>query len=319
MLRFEFSPTVSRNLLLGMTAGAVLVVGLLFWFQETLQQLYFHNQATPIGLILNGVIVCLFVLGMVRLAVLLRHYWLEEIAIADFLEYIRYEEQNSDAERPDIDAGSIIARRYVSMAISQKQGITANHAALSQVLLANESIRGSLTKYVNNILILIGVFGTVVSLSIALYGTSDLIDASANMSTSNSTEGINLVIHGMSTALSTTITAIMCYLIFGYFYLRLNGVKVRVISSVEQITADYLLPKFKVNSKDITEELTTLTKALSQVAQGIIEAQNNFKADHQVIRQGLQDHDNRMNEIAAQLLDWRQLLARGFRLGEKES
>jgi len=319
MLRFEFSPTVSRNLLLGMITGVIFVIALLFWFRETLQQIYFHNQVTSIGLILNGIIVSLFVAGMVRLATLLRRYWLEEIAIADFLEYVHHEEQNSDTERPDIDAGSIIARRYVSMAISQKQGVTANHAALSQVLLANESIRGSLTKYVNNILILIGVFGTVVSLSIALYGTSDLIDASANLSTSDSSEGINLVIHGMSTALSTTITAIVCYLIFGYYYLRLNGVKIRVISSVEQITADYLIPKFKVKSEDITQELAILIEALGEVTQGMLEAQNKLKDDHQIIRQGMQDHDNRMGEMALRLLELRQILARGFRLEEKES
>jgi hypothetical protein len=319
MLRFEFKPTVSRNLIMGMFIGAILTVTLLYSFRETLQQIYFHNQVTPIGLALNGIIIALFLAGMLRLAALLRRYWREEVAIADFLEYIRHEQQDSDAVRPDINAESIIARRYVSMAIAQKQGTTPNHAALSQVLLANESIRGSLTKYVNNILILIGVFGTVVSLSIALYGTSNLIDASANISTSDSSEGINLVIHGMSTALSTTITAIVCYLIFGYFYLRLNSVKVRVISAVEQITADYLLPKFKVKSENISAELALLIEALGEVTQGMIEAQNRMQGDQDIIRKAMQDHDNRMSEMAVRLVNLQHILSRGFRLEEKEN
>ena len=46
-----------------------------------------------------------------------------------------------------------------------------------------------------------------------------MIGATAN------TGSLSVVVHGMSTALSTTMTAILAYLFFGYFYLRVIDIQ----------------------------------------------------------------------------------------------
>ena len=308
MPQFDFKPTLSRNLLLGMILTSLVSIALLYWFRAPLVQIYFHQRVTPTGLILNALILLLFFAGMVRIFTLLLRYRKEELAIEAFISYIRSDRRVSPNVAPD----SIIAKRYISMAHSFKKGITPNHAAYSQILVANESIRGSMPRFINNILILTGVFGTIVSLSIALFGTSHLIE-----NATGDTDGINLVIHGMSSALSTTMTAIVCYVIFGYFYLRLNTTRTQIISYVEQITNDYLVPDFRVKTENIAEDVASLVGSLQQVVENMLLAQSEQKGTENMMRTAIIEHENRMNELSSQLAGLRKVMLRGFRLAEK--
>jgi hypothetical protein len=312
MSNLNFQPTVSRNILIMMATVTILLLAGIWLFREPLTALYIDQNATPIGLFLNGFIILLFLLGMIRTATLLWRYWSEEISIRNFLDSILEEQQNRDSDI-EIDPDSIIAKRYMAMAHSHARHVTPNHAALSQILLANESVKGSLPRYINSILILTGVFGTIVSLSIALMGTSSLLEAA-----NGDAEGINLVIHGMSTALSTTTTAIVCYIIFGYFYLRTNLSRTRVISAVEQITTEYLMPRFKVKTENFTAEVTSLVESLRIVAQQMITAQSQQSTNEAAIRKAIEDHGGRMDNLASQLDALQKTMLKGFRLNADE-
>ncbi len=308
----NFQPTVSRNILIMMATVTLLLLVGIWLLREPLIMLYIEQDATPIGFFLNGFIVFLFLLGMIRTATLLWRYWREETAIRDFLDSILEEQKNRESHI-EIDPDSIIAQRYMAMAHSHARHVTPNHAALSQILLANESVMGSLPRYINSILILTGVFGTIVSLSIALMGTSSLLEAA-----SGDAEGINLVIHGMSTALSTTTTAIVCYMIFGYFYLRMILARTRVISAVEQLTTEYLMPRFKIKTENFTAEVTSLVESLRIVAQQMITAQSQQSDNEAAIRRAIEDHSGRMDALAARLDQLQQTMIKGFRLSDEE-
>ncbi len=308
----NFQPTVSRNILIMMATVTLLLLLGIWLLREPLIMLYVAQDTTSIGFFLNGFIVFLFLLGMIRTATLLWRYWREETAIRDFLDSILEEQKNRESSI-EIDPDSIIAQRYMAMAHSHARHVTPNHAALSQILLANESVMGSLPRYINSILILTGVFGTIVSLSIALMGTSSLLEAA-----SGDAEGINLVIHGMSTALSTTTTAIVCYMIFGYFYLRMILARTRVISAVEQLTTEYLMPRFKVKTENFTAEVTSLVESLRIVAQQMITAQSQQSDNEAAIRRAIEDHSGRMDALAARLDQLQQTMVKGFRLSNEE-
>ena len=207
----QFRASYSRSILLQLILLSIVLALIILINLQFVSDIYFKNQATRVGYIVNGSILVLFALGLFRIISLLMRYSLEESALARFLRNVEDEEARPTDK---ISKNSLIARRYRSVVEISKQNVAVNHSALASTLIASESTRLSLPKFISNILILTGVFGTIVSLSIALLGASNIIDSADGLG------NMGMVIHGMSTALSTTTTAIVCYLFFGYFYLK---------------------------------------------------------------------------------------------------
>ena len=186
-----------------------------------------------------------------------------------------------------------------------------NHGALASTLVASESTRNSLPKFINNVLILTGVFGTIVSLSIALIGASDLLTSAINMGS------MGMVVHGMSTALSTTITAIICYLYFGYFYLKLHDVQTNLISGIEQVTATYLIPKFQVHTESVLYEFSGLLRSLQRLVSQLELSQGTFEALEKHILETLDGYQRNIPRLSTEMDDIKRVLKRGFRLPDK--
>lgn len=310
MSKSNFKSTASRNLLVSMIIVLIAMAALLFWFRGPIVDIYFHQKITTTAIVLNGIIGALFLFGMLRLMLLLMYYRGEEQALADFIQFLA---KNRPGQAPEINPESMIAHRYMSMSKSWREGVTPNHAALSQVMIAEESTRGNSPRYINNILILAGVFGTMVSLSMALFGTSSLLQTSGG-----DADGINLVVEGMSTALSTTITAIVCYAIFGFFLSRTLIVKTRIMTAVESITTDYLMPRFKIKTDNVTEELAALVSSLQQVVKNMLLAQNDQRGSEEAMRKAIVEHENQMSEMTHQMEDIRKIMLRGFRLSDSQ-
>jgi hypothetical protein len=161
---------------------------------------------------------------------------------------------------------------------------------------------------VSNILILTGVFGTIVSLSIALVGASDLLE------TTQDTASMGLVIHGMSTALSTTITAILCYLFYGYFYLKLGDAQAHLLAGVEEVTTVYLVPMYAHDKDTMLDEVAGLIHGLRQTAEVMKAVQLNY-AEAGVRLQDMLKLLGRQIKVTAQdTAEIKQLLREGFRL-----
>jgi hypothetical protein len=288
---------------------SAIIALLMVWRFEFINQVYFRNQLTPTGLIINGTIVGLFAIGILRMITIFLHYAREETALIRFLRNLRDGEQDPLS---NIHKQAIIANRYRTMQGLFKANCPINHGSLASTLVASESTRNSLPTFINNILILTGVFGTIVSLSIALIGASDLLAGSVNVG------GMGIVVHGMSTALSTTITAIVCFIFFGYFNLKLSDVQTNLISGVEQVTVNELLPRFQVQTDSALYEFTGLVRSLQGLVSQMKSSQEGMETLEQQVMTTLQSYQERSEGMHEDLAELKHILKTGFRLHEDE-
>ncbi len=300
----------SQRVLIRMVIAAVAVIALILVNLDLISGIYFRNQITATGYVVNGTIVGLFALGAFQIISLLLRYAREERALGVFLANI----QSRLPELTDgVDKDSLIHQRYDALLLMNQQRAPINHGALAATLVANESTRTSVPKYINNILILTGVFGTIVSLSIALLGASNLLQ------NSDDATSIGLVVHGMSTALSTTITAIVCYLLFGYFFLKLADVQTQLISGVEEISTLHLIPRFETRPESIVSEVADLVYALREVTENMQAAQRDQHKLEEQVHELVEGQAYYLANIAGRLSSMRKLLRDGFRLPDDEA
>ncbi len=301
----EFESRYSRRILVRLLLLTVILAGVLVAGRQLVADIYFRDQLTLTGLVINGAILGLFLIGLGRMIALLLRYAREERALGRFVRGME-----GDFYHPvdSLDPHSLILQRYKAVVTLSKQGAPVNHSALASTLVANESTRLSLPRFINNILILTGVFGTIVSLSMALVGASDLLGNTGE------TSQMGLVIHGMSTALSTTMTAIICYLFYGYFYLKLQDAKTHLLSGLEQVTTLYLLPKYSHSADHVAHDLAGLVRSLRETAEGMSAAQKEQAESARQLRELIAAMQKRVSPMGEDLEVIKRVLREGFRL-----
>ena len=298
----------SRRMLIRLIVLGVIGVIVLLANLEFINNLYLERQETPVGLIINGGIIMVFLLGLLKVVAALSYYMREESALARFVRQIEVDPKQL---LKGVSQKSVIARRYNTILGLSGKYAKINHSALAASLLADESTRVSFAKYVSNILILTGVFGTIVSLSVALVGASSLLD------TAQSSGDMGLVIHGMSTALSTTITAILCYLFYGYFYLKLSDAQAHFLSGVEEVTTVYLLPEFSRDSESMLHEVSGLVGSLREATEGMLEIQQEYATAGNRLQEVVTGLGLRLGDTKDDIDAIKKLLREGFRLPAK--
>ena len=301
----QYKANYSRSILLQILLLAVITAFLLVLNHDFLKKVYIDNQATHTGYIINGVILGLFAIGMIKIISLLLRYMREENALTRFLKNV---ENDKVLPTERISKKSLIYNRYTSVLEISKHNVAVNHSALASTLLATENTHLSLPRFISNILILTGVFGTIVSLSIALFGASDIIDSADGIS------GMSIVIHGMSTALSTTATAIVCYLFFGYSYMKLTDVQTELLSGIEQATTLYIMPRFTYQTDSMLHEVGNLVKALHTAARTMAQTQVDFAEAGRNLNALSAAYADRLTRLSADIEEIKTLLRQGFRL-----
>ena len=297
------------KILIRMGIALALAIVAAFLNLDFLADIYMNRQLTQVGLIINGGILLLFLIGMLKIALALAFYAREEQSLAAMIEAL--DAGNSDPAEA-LPPSAIIARRFSAMRRLHEQHTPINHNAMAAALLAAESTRSGTPRFINNILILGGVFGTIVSLSIALIGASDMLENAI------SSTGMGLVIHGMSTALTTTITAILCYVLHGYFFNALGDAQTRLLGQIEEITATRLMPMFQIEQKTIDYRIADLLRAMADMLKRMDDGQSGVLAITGRLEALLEKLENERSETRAQLADVRRLLREGFRLGDAE-
>ena len=293
-----------------MVAVLIVLAAVIVWQQEYLVSLYVDNQVTSIGWVVNGAIVALFLMGFSQLVRLFLLYGQEERTLDNFTQL--FDTEDGEGSEHNVPADSLIGKRYKTLLEFSSSRTEINHNALASTLLAEESSRTSFPKFVNNILILTGVFGTIVSLTVALIGASTAISETEGL------RGIDVVIHGMSTALSTTMTAILAYFLFGYFYLKLLDTQSYVLGRVEYVTATVLIPRYQAATRppeqNLSEMLVHTVETLSKFENFI----NQIQDVNEQQRAMFDQFQNITNQNVALLNDIRRILRAGFRLRDTE-
>ena len=288
-------------------AAAIIVV--VIWQQDFLYAVYAENQVTQVGLFINGGIGLLFFAGIYQIVREFRRLESEETALNQTLSNL----ENKRAALEGVRAESLIANRYETLVDLHQQHAVINHSALAATVVALESSRVSFPKFVHNVLILTGVFGTVVSLSIALLGASDVIVSTTE------TGGLGMIIHGMSTALSTTMTAIFAYLFFGYFYLRLMDAQTHVVGSLESSTTRILLPMFQIEPEKAAEQLSQIVKTAAALVERLDQSQASYAEVAADLRNLFVSYRDEMQRNSDGLTKMTKVLREGFRLDESDN
>lgn len=301
----NISKNTARSTLFQVVLFLILLAAALFWQRNNIADLYLSGEINPVGWLLNGVIIVLFLFGMFRMVSLLLSYSNEHSVLERLVESIRNDANEPASHLPE-NALAVVRYNYIqSMTL---RAVPINHGALASSLSTSEQSRFTLVRYINSILILLGVFGTVVSLSIALIGASNLLD---------SPDGANrmgMIIGGMSSALSTTMTAIVCFVIYAYFYLRLNNARAQLLNGIESMTTMYLLPNATHTEESLIRHVADLTVALNKSADRLNEMQQHFMAAANQLSNSVVRQNTSGGVTEESVEELKALLREGFRL-----
>lgn len=289
----------TRNILLQMIVVFSLLATVIIWQRHIIYQIYIANQVNTVGWAVNGGIVLLFVCGLVVLVKRFFEYRNQEQAINRLKTNVKINADPIVGINPEY----MVAERFLTLQSLNQHRANINQSALAATLMAAESSRNSFLKFVHNILILTGVFGTIISLSISLLGASDILQIGSLQSGQEAAQaaGLSTMIYGMSTALSTTMTAIIAYLFFGYFYIKLTDTQTFLISKIEEVTATTLLPHLQLNQDPVIRDYADEPASDNQVLRTLI----GELAEQQ--QQAAKQNAEHMKEVVT-------ILQRGFRL-----
>jgi hypothetical protein len=146
-----------------------------------------------------------------------------------------------------------------------------------------------------------------------------LVGASNLLESADAFSNMGMVIHGMSTALSTTITAIVSYLIFGYFYLRLTDVQTRLLSRVEEVTTLYLIPRYSVTGDSVMTQVSGLIRSLQEIAIAMQNSQKEYTETGRALSEVARSIKQQIGPMGNSIKGIKSLLHEGFRLPEEST
>jgi hypothetical protein len=305
-------------MLIILVIGIGSVVFIAQWKAELFKNIYLADDKT---FILNGIIILLFFMGIVQLIRGFHHYAFEEKQVKTFVQNKEEGIREKDL-LVNLAKRSIIANRYFTIKDLFDRKIPINHSAISSIMVAEESLYQSFPKFVNNVLILTGVFGTIISLIFALVGASSVLK------TSVPGEGMGLMLSGMNTALTTTATAIICFFFFTFFYQKLTDVQTYLFGQIEKAVLIHIIPDFAFDSEAVSYKTELLVRELRKLVSELkagtnfIETSLSGVNDHNKIQIDRLDallarQDNQIQKtegVITRLEDVQEVLKDGFRL-----
>ena len=304
-IKTRYYLTLLQMLLLLFLLGAGVLLN-----QDSVTQFFSSTQAGQMGLVLNGLILLIFLVGLVRMIIMFLSYSHEQDVLQHFVKRV---EENAANPAYNLSDSALIVSRYYAVQTIARQQASVNQAALAATLVASQTSQFTLVRFVNSILILAGVLGTVVSLAVALMGAAGLMNSPDNM------KSMFDIIGGMSNSLSTTVTAIICYLFFAYFYLRLQDARTQLLANIENVTTLYIMPRFKHTENNLMQDVSGLLVELRKAAEGIVHVQDRFLQAGERLQLAVSDLQGVIAQSGNNIQVIRDSVREGFRLDTKEA
>ena len=293
----------------------VAVAGICAWRWDLVRSIYFIDAKT---VILNGIIFLIFISGLAYLIRAYAHCRFEEKQVETFIR----EKETGTFSPESLPPTALITRRYETVRELHQRRVPIHHGALAAIMAAEESLHQSYPRFVNNVLILTGVFGTIVSLIFALVGATSILG------TADPGKGMEVMLLGMNTALTTTATAIVCFFLFTYFYHRMTDIQNYLFGRLEEAVLVHIVPEFAFDTEAIQYKTEQLIRELRQLVaelrkgadtiQGSLEGIDRHneatlqKAEAMI---GKQDHQlDKTETLLIKLEKIKEVLVDGFRL-----
>jgi len=303
----EIGKSSAKSTLIQVVLVLLAIAALVAINSSTLVKFYEAGDISKVGFIINGIIFSLFVIGIIRIVMVLLRYVNQNRILKQLIGLLKENAKDPVARLPP---KSLAVARYKAVDWISRQNAPVNQEALAASTNAYENSRLTLIRFVHSTLILAGVFGTVVSLSMALIGAAGLL---------NSPEGVkemSTIIGGMSSALSSTITAIVCFFVFAYFYLRLNDARIQLLTHIEDMTSLYLIPKITHSEEGMVRQVSELTQALNQAADKVLLLEDNLMEVGNRLHIAIDDLHGKVN--SDHIGEIKNLIRKGFHLSEPE-
>lgn len=299
----------AKNTLFQIVLFLVVAAGLILFKKDAIVKLVTSGDISEVGLIINFIILLLFLAGMSKIVMVLFRYIDEHHAVVKVAHNLR-----SNVVDPTgiVSSNKLIAQRYSNIELITKQGSPVNQAALASNINASESTRLTFIRFVHSTLILAGVFGTVVSLSMALIGAAGLLNSPESI------KEMGIIISSMSSALSSTVMAIVCFFVFAYFYLRLNASRIQLLNDIEEVTGLYILPKISHTEEGLIAKVSELTTTLNLATERLLSVQHTFNHAGISLQAAVDDLHGQVNSSSQtkSLNEIKGLLRKGFHLSE---
>lgn len=207
---------------------------------------------------------------------------------------------------------ALVRQRYSKLADLHQRDGDLDQGALAHLLQGQEDRRLSLPRFIHSILILLGVLGTMISLGVSLEGASDLLN------TSDTSAGIGALMGGMATALSTTMLAIIGFILNGFFLDRLANYQKSFLGSLEETTLLYIMPKFEEEEEadPVDSQLQDLLRSLQGVAKSMMIAQQNLETSQKTLMSSIAQSSEELTGFSKRVDSINNTLKAGFRLEE---
>jgi len=296
-------------ILMQMLMVLLLLTAILLFYKEQVAVFFKTTQSGQLGLVMNGVILLIFLIGLARMVVIFFRYSHEQDVLQRFVR--RVAEHAVDPNN-NLSNTALVVRRYRAVQAIASQQAPINQGALAATLVASQQAQFTLVRFVNSILILAGVLGTVISLAVALMGAAGLMNSPDNM------KNMWDIIGGMSNSLSTTVTAIVCYVFFAYFYLRLQDARTQLLANIEDVTSIYILPHFKNAEHNLQDDMALLTADLRKAAEGISRVQDRFLQAGERLQLAVDDLHVVISQSGDNIRVIRESVREGFRLDNED-